>query len=94
MIDKLDIASKNWADDYMTQFGRRFNNMLRDAFIAGFKKGVALSKQIVRCKDCEHYNNERSMYDDDYCSILYYCDGSHRTVCEQDFCSYGKRKEE
>ena len=45
MIDKLDIASKNWAEDYMTQHGKRFHNMLREAFIAGFKKGANLTKR-------------------------------------------------
>lgn len=45
MIDKVDIASKNWAEDYLTENGRRFNNMLRDAFITGFKKGVQLSRR-------------------------------------------------
>lgn len=44
-IDKVDIASKNWAEDYLTKNGRRFNNMLRDAFITGFKKGASLSRK-------------------------------------------------
>ena len=44
MINKIDIASKNWAEDYITQHGSRFINMLREAFIAGFKKGVFCSK--------------------------------------------------
>lgn len=43
MIDKINIASRNWAEDYITQNSRRFNNMLRDSFITGFKKGVELS---------------------------------------------------
>lgn len=85
MIDKLDIASKNWADDYMTQFGRRFNNMLRDAFIAGFKKGVALSKQIVRCGECKHYlDTER---------VKERCALKDCAVYKDDFCSYGERKD-
>lgn len=51
--------------------------------------------EVVRCKDCIHYRKKEDslVYDDDTCDILYYCDGSHRTACEQDFCSYGKRKE-
>lgn len=38
------IASKNWAEDYMTKCGNNgniINNMLKETFIAGFKKGVA-----------------------------------------------------
>lgn len=87
MIDKLDIASKNWADDYMTQFGRRFNNMLRDAFIAGFKKGVELSKEIVRCKDCIHQKDGVKDSDGNL-----YCLWHIRMVDENDFCSSGVRK--
>lgn len=77
MIDKLDIASKNWADDYMTRFGRRFNNMLRDAFIDGFKKGVALSKPIL-CKDCK---------------IKSECMEYEITKNDDFFCGYGERKD-
>lgn len=51
--------------------------------------------EVVRCKDCKHYRNKENslVYDDDTCDILYYIDGTHRTACEQDFCSYGKLKE-
>lgn len=49
--------------------------------------------EVVRCKECKHYNNNKKLYNDDVCEILYYCDGIHRTVCEQDYCSYGERKE-
>lgn len=51
--------------------------------------------KVVRCKDCKHYHKgkESTVYDYDYCDILYYCDGSHRTACEEDYCSYGKRSE-
>ena len=51
--------------------------------------------EVVKCKDCEHYHigKESVICDYDYCDILYYCDGSHRTACEEDYCSYGKRKD-
>lgn len=51
---------------------------------------------VVRCKDCKHYRKrgKGSIYDDDTCDILYYCDGSHRTACEEDFCSYGERRKD
>lgn len=48
MINKIDIASKNWAEDYITQHSRRFNNMLRESFIAGFQKGVSLSTEFSK----------------------------------------------
>lgn len=51
--------------------------------------------EVVRYVDCKHYIHKEDslVYDDDYCEILYYCDGTHRTACERDFCSYGERKE-
>lgn len=51
MINKIDIASRNWAEDYITQHGRRFNNMLRESFIAGFQKGVFLSTESSKWID-------------------------------------------
>ena len=89
MIDKLDIASKNLADDYMTRFGSRFNNMLRDAFIVGFKKGVALSKPIL-CKDCKHHEVFKNGVNG-WCNkhgsptdVTYFCaDGERRTDEQQ-----------
>ena len=55
---------------------------------------VADVVEVVRCKDCKYYRKrvKGSIYDDDTCDILYYCDGSHRIVCEEDFCSYGERR--
>ena len=48
--------------------------------------------EVVRCRECVHYNNNRQMYDDDVCEIMHYIDGTPRTACEEDFCSYGKRR--
>lgn len=42
--------------------------------------------EVVRCKDCEHYK-----------AVVSTCGNCYRTICIQhteDFCSYGKRKEE
>ena len=94
MIDKLDIASKNWADDYMTQFGRRFNNMLRDAFIAGFKKGVALSKEIVRCGECKHWDEKPLIKNEKGMTRFGVCRLWHDGYLKADFyCADGKRKD-
>lgn len=84
MIDKLDIASKNWADDYMTQFGSRFNNMLRDAFIVGFKKGVALSNPIL-CKDCKHHEVFKN-------GVNGWCNEHERPTDVTYFCADGERR--
>ena len=37
--------------------------------------------EVVRCKDCEDYNGHR------------YCEYNAIPVLDDDFCSYGKRKE-
>lgn len=47
--------------------------------------------KVVRCKDCIHYRKRGGVYHDNSCAILYYGDGTHRTVCERDFCSFGKK---
>ena len=64
MIDKINIASRNWAEDYMTRNGRRFNNMLRDSFITGFKKGVELSHKRGKWKI---YCDDKGVVQDCYC---------------------------
>ena len=46
---------------------------------------------VMRCADCIYYRKRGGIYHDDSCAILYYGDGTHRTVCERDFCSYGKK---
>lgn len=46
----------------------------------------------VRCKNCQYYQKAGGVFDYDYCTLLYYCDGTHREVCEEDFCSYGEEK--
>lgn len=65
MIDKVKIAGTNWAEDYLTKNGRRFNSMLRDAFITGFNKGVALSRTTghIEIKVISPFDGE-----DCYCS--------------------------
>lgn len=50
-IDKVEITSGNWAEDYVARNKQRFNNMLRDAFIAGFRKCAGL----VRKRDVFDY---------------------------------------
>ena len=80
-MNKIEIASRNWAEDYITQHGRHFHNILRESFIAGFKKGISLvmNKQCNKCKyyygvhdcpghaPCTFWNIGGVMYND-YCS--------------------------
>ena len=43
--------------------------------------------EVVRCKECKSYNTEA--YQDGYG----YCDGHCSVVQDDDFCSYGERRE-
>lgn len=40
-----------------------------------------------QCKHCLTASDGRS-----WCGKLYYCDGTHRTVKETDYCSWGCKK--
>lgn len=48
---------------------------------AGFADGFVETLHIARCRECTHYNGHR------------HCDYFCETVLDDDFCSYGKRKE-
>lgn len=51
-MNKKEIACNNWAEDYVTQEGGRLVNLLRNAFKAGFMKGMHLSeKQWIPCSE-------------------------------------------
>lgn len=43
--------------------------------------------KITRCKDCKHF--KRNLENDTYCN----CVGELSDPAENDFCSYGERKE-
>ena len=54
--------------------------------------------KVVRCKDCKHFTTDCGVTYCDYhtshaCDYDGYCDGVC-DVCEDDFCSYGERREE
>lgn len=82
---KCEPAKVRYTDGFNDAL-MRFRSMLHDA-------PTVDAVPVVRCKDCKNYDNSRTFDDDDVCKILYYCDGSHRTVCEMDFCSYGIHKD-
>lgn len=43
--------------------------------------------EVVRCKDCKHRRENCGMGDHRWCDVL------KMTTMEDDFCSYGKRRE-
>lgn len=45
-------------------------------------------EEIVRCKDCGHYENEECC-----CPYLWMSDGAHLWPSADDFCVYGERRD-
>lgn len=96
-IDNLEIVSANRAKEYMTRNSQRFNNMLRDAFVAGFRKGVELQKPtVVRCEDCKHWNKHSQVCsNDDLYRRINDCGCYPDFSTNPDwFCADGKRKDD
>jgi len=52
---------------------------LQDAFDDGYRKRDA---EIIRCKDCKHYDGSYPM-----------CCRYEETIKPDDYCSYGEKKE-
>ena len=48
---------------------------------------------VVRCKDCVRWDDDPDTYGTDY-GPKGKCMKSFETMCADDFCSYGKRKDE
>lgn len=48
--------------------------------------------EIVRCKDCVHWDDDPDTYGSDY-GPKGKCMKSFETMCADDFCSYGERKD-
>ena len=48
---------------------------------------------VVRCKDCVHWDDDPDTYGTD-CGPKGKCMKSFETMCADDFCSYGERKDE
>ena len=47
---------------------------------------------VVRCKDCVHWDDDPDTYGADY-GPKGKCMKSFETMCADDFCSYGERKD-
>lgn len=48
---------------------------------------------VVRCKDCVHWDDDPDTYGTD-CGPKGKCMKSFETMCADDFCSYGEKKDE
>lgn len=52
-----------------------------------------VSVSVVRCKDCVYWDDDPDTYGID-CGPKGKCMKSFETMCADDFCSYGERKDE
>ena len=84
MIDKVKIASKNWADEYIQKHGNQVTKLLQCAYTEGFMKGVELSERkhghwikndngTYSCSKCCSWIPEEQYYYAKYCL---YCGSS------------------
>lgn len=49
---------------------------------------------VVRCKDCKHYRHGKHFTDINFCQRLpYYAEKGGLNVSDEDFCSYGERRD-
>ena len=49
--------------------------------------------QVTRCEDCKHWDDDPDTYGSDY-GPKGKCMKSFETMCADDFCSYGEKKDE
>lgn len=73
-------------DGYHSDFGRSMADLtsLREVIEDTPTADVV---EVVRCKDCQHYEA------DIIAGQIGYCNEHQKGMYEQNFCSYGKRKE-
>ena len=50
-MNKLEIAGKNRANDYMAHYGKKHSGMLKGAYIAGFLEAAKLADNIKKEKE-------------------------------------------
>ena len=73
--------------DFMQKVAEAENKLLYE-MLKEFEKPVADVVPVVRCRDCKHY-------DGDFCNNdQWWNDDSYITVDDDDFCSYGERKDQ
>ena len=89
-MDKMQIELAKVIENY---FGADAGYLDIDVFTLAKRIMESGWEKPVRCEDCKYYRKKGGVYKDDYCAILYYGEGTHRTACERDFCSYGKKRE-
>ena len=64
------------------------------AFVAKrLRDSNAFPEIVTRCKDCVHWDDDPDTYGTD-CGPKGKCMKSFETMCADDFCNYGERKDE
>lgn len=92
------------ADEAIINFGFEWDDIppTIEEFVRFLKKQPTVDVEVVRCRDCKYWGDEagKLQHSDGVlfarCKVHnYLIDGRHTGWCptENDFCSYGKRKE-
>ena len=69
------------------------NAKVSQEWVAQQAKNLKDWEPVVRCKDCVHWDDDPDTYGADS-GTKGKCMKSFETMCENDFCSYGERKDE
>lgn len=62
--------------------------MLKKHYFRGLKEMIATAPEIVRCKDCEHYNTSGCADGFGWCEAL------NRGSLDDCYCEHGERKDD
>lgn len=89
-MSKRDLITKDYAL-YVVHYFASMQTWSKKDIIAEIDRTIKEAKEdVVRCKDCQFYE-EVEYYPD--CGIKCVCRLLKRQMDENDFCSYGERKE-
>lgn len=83
---------ENWRDAHADVDDEEGCGLLEDVIWEVDAQPAADVAPVVRCKDCEHWDDDPDTYGAD-CGPKGKCMKSFETMCADDFCSRGERKD-
>ena len=90
LIDRSRVMT-----DYLENLGRNDSYKAKyEALVKAVDDGPAIDAvPVVRCKDCVYYKPGKHFKDINFCQRLpYYAEKGGLNVSDEDFCSYGERR--
>lgn len=89
--DAVNAVPKERVVEYMDEFGAGYNSCRNDMLRSIDSLESADVVHVVRCRDCEHYYFADNRIPQEQ---RYVCEISGEIWKPDDFCSFGKRREE